>query len=192
MITLRDASSFKPWDHKMNIGGRVKESKGLGFFLFFPLAGLDSFSNSKQVRCTVDGDLSPALDYCCSLLVRFLALWSNTMTKSSWEGQGLFPLTLLSLRLSSEDIRGQTKVRNSETENEAEIRKERYLPACSPWLAQVTFLDTPRPQPRDTTTHCGLDPSHQLLIKTISPQTCPLASLSKTFSHLCLPIPRWV
>lgn len=62
----------------MNIGGRVKESKGLGFFLFFPLAGLDSFSNSKQVRCTVDGDLSPALDYCCSFSLSWV---SGTVVK---------------------------------------------------------------------------------------------------------------
>lgn len=71
---------FKPWNHKMNRGGRVEESKGLGFFLFFvflffSLAGLDSFSNNKQVRCTVEGDLRPALDYYNSLLVGFLALW---------------------------------------------------------------------------------------------------------------------
>lgn len=65
------------------------------------------------------------------------------MTKSSWEGQGSFPLILPFLRLSSKETRAWTKGRNSEAENEAETRKERCLPACSPWLAQVTFLDTP-------------------------------------------------
>lgn len=84
------------------------------------------------------------VSFTLTVLVCFLLLRLTLWPEAAWGGNGLFGLHIPNMVLH-EGISGRELKAGTETET-TETTEERYLPACSPWLAQlVTFCYNPGP-----------------------------------------------
>lgn len=93
----------------------------------------------------------------CSKLVRFLLLWSNSMTKSNWEGKGLFQPPLPYNSLSSKEVRAGT------WSQEMKQRPWRNIALLSMACSTYFFTHPGNYLRRDSTTHSCLDPSTSII-----------------------------
>ena len=104
--------------------------------------------------------------------------------------EGFIPLTLPHHSLSWREAREGPQGRNLEAGTKAEAMGECCLLACSPWLAQPTFLHYSKPP-----AHTELGPPTPITTNNNNnnntPSTFLQDSLTEAVSQLQFPLPKW-